>query len=117
MITYDKITFRLSIRLEDAGLNRNPASNERIMTNSRLAKMNKATFSTFAQNTPSLETGLVSVIFMVLDENSPLNISMTTKVAKRGRMVLEKSDRTTKGNSVLPTTLNPKPLLIAVTAI
>ncbi len=49
--------------------------------------MNKAKFKTFALNTPNLETGLVSVIFIVFDENSPLNISMATKVANRGRIV------------------------------
>ncbi|MNC58260.1 hypothetical protein D3C75_1079780 [compost metagenome] len=64
-----------------------PVKRERTITRARLAAMNMAKLATLAVNTLNRETGRSSVSFMVLAENSPLNMSIATKVANSGRMV------------------------------
>ncbi|MNR63452.1 hypothetical protein D3C85_1857680 [compost metagenome] len=69
------------------GLKISPASSEITITNSSMPAIKSAKFNTFALKTPNRLTGLSSVIFIVFDDVSPLNISIATNVANSGRIV------------------------------
>jgi hypothetical protein len=114
---YDSIILTKPRKLADETLNASPVRVEIIITMRRLKSINSPMLKTLAEKTPNLDIGLVRVSFMVLELNSPLNISIVTNAVKRGSMVYTKKESTAIGNWRLPKTLNPRVEFIDVTAI
>jgi hypothetical protein len=108
---YASITLNIPSTVKESALNIIPTSMESNITIIRFIRTKKATAPIFAVCSFNLETGLVNVIFIVLWEYSPENVSITTSAVKKGSIVRENKDNTTIGNWVPLTALNPKPVL------